>query len=29
LTALVPILLNLTWGKWFVPGEAYPMVNSS
>jgi hypothetical protein len=29
LTALVPTLLNLSWGKSFLPGEAYPMIESS
>jgi hypothetical protein len=29
LTASVPVLLNLTWGKSFLPGDAYPMVESS
>jgi hypothetical protein len=29
LTALVPALLNLTWGKSFLPGDAYPLAVSS
>jgi hypothetical protein len=29
LTALVPALPNLTWGKSFLPGDAYPMAESS
>jgi hypothetical protein len=29
LTASVPILLNLTWSKSFLPGDAYPMAESS
>jgi hypothetical protein len=28
LTASVPALLNLTWGKSLLPGDAYPMVES-
>jgi hypothetical protein len=26
LTASAPVLLNLIWGKLFLPGDAYPMV---
>jgi hypothetical protein len=29
LTTLVPALPNLTWGKLFIPGDAYPMAESS
>jgi hypothetical protein len=28
-TTSVPVLLNLTWGKSFLPGDAYPMAESS
>jgi hypothetical protein len=28
-TALVPALPNLTWGKLFLLGDAYPMAESS
>jgi hypothetical protein len=29
LTASIPTLPNLTWGKSFLPGDAYPMAESS
>jgi hypothetical protein len=29
LTAFVPELLNITYGKSFLPGDAYPMAESS
>jgi hypothetical protein len=29
LTALIPVLLNFTYGKSFLPGDAYPLVESS
>jgi hypothetical protein len=29
LTTSVPVLPNLTWGKLFLPGDAYPMAESS
>jgi hypothetical protein len=29
LTALIPVLLNITYGKSFLSGDAYPPVESS
>jgi hypothetical protein len=29
LTASIPALPNLTWGKSFLPGDTYPMEESS
>jgi hypothetical protein len=29
MTASIPVLLDITYGKSFLPGEAHPMVESS